>query len=567
MADFRDLLNAYMKEAGCTGIQLSERSGISGSTLSRYRLGTRIPDRGSRQVWNIAESLHDLGVSENPETIEDRLNQTLSDAELGFDHVGERLDDLTRYFGMNLTELARALHFDPSYLSRIRQGNRHPSKPGTFAEQISRYVVENYDSAENRAKAARLMGCRPQDLEGTGYFNHLMHWFRAGDLRHQGPAYQFLRRLDHFRQSAYQREHHPFYIPPLTLPEEVSRTGSTHQELKEAELDFLHLTAIGKSRQPVFMYSDMPGQVPSEDPDFQKRWNQGLEKLLGKGLVVTLIENMERPFGDLVQDMTSRIPSYMTGSLASGCLPDTPTDIFRRLFFSSGSVSLTGEYIDGPPRNERFLLSSSEDQLALARDRAESLLSRAQPLLLTFREENAEDFRNFLKTTLSEEDGADRYLTSLPFWTLTESLLRRILKHNRVPEDETEKYMAELSRERALTEKFLEDKQLRDTVPDPETTGRNYPALTLPWTFSERKLECTPRQLKDHLRETERMAEACENYSLDLRSELLFRNIEVTVSGDHTAVISKKSDPVVHFAVRWPELVTSIDQCMKSNNH
>lgn len=45
--EFKDLLNKYILQLDCTAKTLSEASGLSAATISRYRSVDRIPDPGS----------------------------------------------------------------------------------------------------------------------------------------------------------------------------------------------------------------------------------------------------------------------------------------------------------------------------------------------------------------------------------------------------------------------------------------------------------------------------------------------------------------------------------------
>ena len=44
---FGETLNKYMELVNCSGKELSECSGISESTVSRYRSGERVPSKGT----------------------------------------------------------------------------------------------------------------------------------------------------------------------------------------------------------------------------------------------------------------------------------------------------------------------------------------------------------------------------------------------------------------------------------------------------------------------------------------------------------------------------------------
>lgn len=48
---FCDKLNEYIGALACTAKELSEQSGISAATISRYRSGERVPETGKRSLF------------------------------------------------------------------------------------------------------------------------------------------------------------------------------------------------------------------------------------------------------------------------------------------------------------------------------------------------------------------------------------------------------------------------------------------------------------------------------------------------------------------------------------
>ena len=70
----------------------------------------------------------------------------------------ERLDVLLRELDVNLAQLAAFLHYDVSYLSKIRTGKRRPANPEVFMEKVCIYVVKNSPWTEIQPRIAALTG-------------------------------------------------------------------------------------------------------------------------------------------------------------------------------------------------------------------------------------------------------------------------------------------------------------------------------------------------------------------------------------------------------------------------
>ena len=80
-----------------------------------------------------------------------------------------------------------------------------------------------------------------------------------------------------------------------------------------ATLDFLKATALSRSREPVFICSDMPIEELAQDMEFSKKWMLGLAAILKKGLRLDMVHDLNRPFGEMMLGLESWIPLYMTG--------------------------------------------------------------------------------------------------------------------------------------------------------------------------------------------------------------------------------------------------------------
>ena len=143
---FDEQLNAYIALLGCTAKELSDASGLSPSVISRYRAGSRAPEPDSDSlrslVGGIVRLAEDKGFSELTEAaVAQTLAATLSGPDFPYESLQKNLDALLSALSVNVADFARHLNYDTSYISRIRNGQRHPGDPEKFATEVARYVV------------------------------------------------------------------------------------------------------------------------------------------------------------------------------------------------------------------------------------------------------------------------------------------------------------------------------------------------------------------------------------------------------------------------------------------
>ena len=63
--DFKDKLNYYIKQLNITSKQLSNKSNISESVISRYKKGERTPLINSSQLNDLINALNNINIEKN----------------------------------------------------------------------------------------------------------------------------------------------------------------------------------------------------------------------------------------------------------------------------------------------------------------------------------------------------------------------------------------------------------------------------------------------------------------------------------------------------------------------
>ena len=137
--DFKKILDDYMKQLDCTAKDLAESSGLSAATISRYRSGNRVPEDGSENFDRLINGIISIAESKG---IPDITVQSVSDAfspyvrnSVDIVHFQKNFHTLLTVVPINISDLAHFLNFDPSYISRIRNGQRQPANPTEFARK------------------------------------------------------------------------------------------------------------------------------------------------------------------------------------------------------------------------------------------------------------------------------------------------------------------------------------------------------------------------------------------------------------------------------------------------
>ncbi len=167
---FVSTLNEYCVLLDCSSKDLAERSGISPSTLSRYRSGRRTPSYDGESVRKLASGIVAIARERNIDQIGDE-EEVATELKMGLNHGSEsfsrRLDALMRTLKISNVEMARQVAVDPSYLSRIRNGRRSPADPQGLAARCAEYIVQHRQDRELLGDALAVIGGSDADHPKT----------------------------------------------------------------------------------------------------------------------------------------------------------------------------------------------------------------------------------------------------------------------------------------------------------------------------------------------------------------------------------------------------------------
>lgn len=566
--DFKKLLDDYMKQLDCTAKDLAENSGLSAATISRYRSGERIPEDGSENFDRLINGI--VSIAENKK-IPNITVQSVSEAfspyvrnNVDIAHLQKNFHTLLTVVPINISDLARFLNYDPSYISRIRNGQRQPANPTEFARKISIFVTKHFQTVEQKAVISSLINCPMEELSNyTDFQDRMTNWLLAGSGAVKDSMTVFLEKLDEFNLNEYIHSIHfnELKIPSVPFQIPISRTYWGIKEMMESELDFLKATVLSKSTAPVIMYSDMPMKEMAKDPEFPKKWMFGMAMMLKKGLHLYQIHNLDRSFDEMMLGLESWIPMYMTGLISPYYLKNTQNNTFLHLLKVSGSAALSGEAITGCHENGKYYLTKSKREVAYYQRRADELLKNADSLMDIYRSEREAELNTFLISDIRKSGKRRGIRSTLPLYTISEELLEQILTRHGMDSGQKQRIRKHVKAQKERIVSILASETLEDEVPalTPEEFSKNPPVLDLSGIFCETNLPYSEEEYRMHMSDTKAFARKNPNYILRISTTHAFHNLQILVHEGQWAMISKSKAPAIHFIIHHPKLRNAIE--------
>ena len=326
--------------------------------------------------------------------------------------------------------------------------------------------------------------------------------------------------------------------------------------MKNAEIDFFKATVLTKNNEDIFMCSDMPMEDMAKDIEFGKKWMFGVAMCLKKGLHLNIIHNLDRPFNEMMLGLESWIPIYMTGQISPYYLKETKNSIYGHLNYTSGKYILYGECIKDHHDKGKYYLTSDNKEVKYYKEKASYILKKANSLMDIYTEKDKNSFKTFLLNDTSIKTNRKRILSSLPLFTMNDELLNKILIRNNLSNEEIVNIKNYKKDEENNIKEILKNNIITDTIYDYSDSFNDNLSLSLENIFLNKKITYTYKEYIEHLNNTKNYKN--KNYHLITTKEETFSNISITILENDYVIISKISNPVIHFVIKHPKLVSAI---------
>ena len=565
---FSEQLNAYISELNCTAKELTDVSGLSASVLSRYRTGSRVPTTDSEQfmqlVQGIATIANERGYSEfTVEKIQKTLEDCLQDATFPYELFQINFDTLLTSLSINVADLSRFLNFDSSYISRIRNGQRRPSNPQDFAQNVSKYIA-GHCSWSDKVTIAKLVHCTTDEINNDSLCrDKIIHWLLNEQIEKKDVVLPFLSKLDEFDLNEFIRSIHfdELKVPSVPFQLPTSKNYYGIDEMCEGTLDFFKATVLSKSKEDLIANDDTPMADKANGTDFMKKYIFAVALTLKKGLHIHFIHNINRPFEEMMMGLEGWIPMYMTGQISPYYLKDVHNKLFGHFLYSSGAAALSGECIMDYHQNGKMYLTKNKTEMSYYRQRALDILSKASPLMDIYRIESKDAFYSFVERDIVTPGNRRSILSALPIHTLSEELLLQILNHNHIEEADKKRILDFAKKQRQLYENILSNRQIIDEIPVISEMEFLEQPMLLPLSeiFYEKDIVYTYAEYLEHMEQTITYSQNNSNYTVKQNSRYPFKNIQIRILEGKWVVISKNKTPAIHFVIHNPQLRNALE--------
>lgn len=257
--------------------------------------------------------------------------------------------------------------------------------------------------------------------------------------------------------------------------------------------------------------------------------------------------------------LESWIPIYMTGQITPYYFKNNKTNIYNHFNYVSGSVALTGECINGFHNKGMYYLTTNNKEIKYYKEKANLLLKKAIPLMNIYRKEQMEEYKLFLLNDSKINDDRKRIFSSLPLFTINNELLIKILKKKNIPNNDIKNILS-LKKEEKNIRLIINNNEINDIIYtlNKEDFQKDI-CISLENMFYVKKIKYNYEEYLEHLKDTIEFSKKEKNYNVTINDCKIFNNINITILKNNYVILSKNSDPIIHFVIKHPKLVEAIE--------
>lgn len=328
---------------------------------------------------------------------------------------------------MNITDtknnlLGKALSFDASYVSRIRNGKRNIPDNMPFLRSASE-ILNQRITKKQQISALENIIC------------HGNQWPTDEDTACE-LLYQWLANEEDLSQTklpspkntlSFEHTVEKVQIDPSSSKSVSFFFGNSGKRM--AVYQFLSRLAASGTPHTLLLYSDEEFDWLYEDESFTPKWTALMLQIAKNGGKIKIIHTISRSSGEMLTALQKWIPLYMSGTIKSYYYPKLLDRVFRRsLFIAVGDCAISSTSIETNTDSALNSLILEKDAVKGLEYEYYNFLSLCKPLMQMYNKGNCDDF---WKNLDEFEKAEENFLTLQGFlsqFTMSKDLISHISK-------------------------------------------------------------------------------------------------------------------------------------------
>ncbi|WP_070000543.1 hypothetical protein [Cellulosilyticum sp. I15G10I2] len=579
--NFKDKINLISDVYDLTNTQLARIADIDPSIISRFRSGSRVPTKASKQLVKICNAIviHSKEIEREKQLYEicsypeNTTTYSLSEwlfrwllsdfdsdvisskvqketQKITYKFFADKLNALMNLLDISNIRLANAVNVDSSLISRYRNRSRIPSGEAAV-RAICHYL---YKRAVHSNALDEL--CNLIDLSNTidkkdshAVIDSLYAWLKDADKEESLQILDsFLENIDSFTLENIS------HLPPLqaVVPLDILNEATTcyfgTDGLRRAVIRFLGSQAMEKEPGTLTLYSDQNLEWLTSDPSFARQWQALMIYTLKSKKRLKIIHNVNRNLNELLESISKWLPLYMSGLIESYYFDKASNSHFAHtMFIASKKAAIVASFVRGTEDSGEYHYITNE-KVDYYEKQFSALAAQSKPFVRMFMPGDSKGLLFLQKEMLSVQGETRKLLSSLSIGTMSKALFNKIIRRSGLDEKTIEKMVEYHSTQQLILQKALQSGIVSEYVYLPHDTfiSDTKIPLNVGDMFLNTPIYYTAEEYSEHLNDIVVLLNGNEGFHLIPLKENIFPNLQIIVKKNIGVIVMKNGiSPVI----------------------
>lgn len=474
----------------------------------------------------------------------------------------EKLNFLMNITSTSNSALGQKIKLDPSYISRLRRGQRNATKDeaviNKMADYFARHCVSDYQHKALSDILNISMATTFDTSELSVYLAKWLHNEKSDEIKAIGDFLDDLNKLNITSKMPKKMSEANKQINESSQlsQNEISIYYGIEGKRQAAEYFLLEVVAQDKP-QTLLLFNDESTDWMTAEPEFAARWAGLMIEVLSKGNKIKIIHTVSRDLDEMLNAIHQWMPLYMTGLIEPYHYPKKRDGVFKQTMFISPGVSAVISSSVGQSINKTAnLLIKNHDAIRAYTEEFHQYLNQCKSLMRIFAEKDKEYYLETLWEFEKEKSDSMIKTESLSIVTMPEEVSSGILLRFGIENSD----LAEYQRQRIKNfKKILQTNIFYEIVPvfDSERVKDNKIKVSFSDIMSGGLIYYTKEEYIGHLEGLVYLLNTYDNFHVKLVDGMTESNYMVYAKEELGQIIAKTSAPPLVLAVNETNLTAA----------
>lgn len=471
----------------------------------------------------------------------------------------EKLDFLMTLTKTSNSALAQWSNIDPSYISRLRRGDRNPASNQSYTMAMAVYFSKNCSQDFQWNAIVEIMGVTDASksiADKESRKDLIYSWLNEEKPEKGSMVRGFLDNMaisQPLKVSSVILSGEEAFSPVL---ENASITFG-NQGMREAARIFLEKVVQSGKKHTLLLFSDQDTSWITEEPGFMKEWARLITKAIMTGNRIRIIHTVSRNIDEMMTAIRAWVPLYMTGAIEPFYYPKIRDGLFKRtLYVAPGTAAVSSAAMGSELSDTTLFIVTDPVSVAGFEREFTRYLSMCKPLMKIYRKSDTIEFTSALLDF--EGSGSNVRVEGPPsIYTLPLDTVEKVISRmGTLPKDDIMDFM------RSRTERFerniIANEYLHQVIlPDIDAARNGTAEIALSDYFCASPIYYTVAELTGHIRNIIRYLKDFRNYHVRIIENSENKGYILYAKEERGVLVSKTSPPSVTFIMKESNLTAA----------